>query len=134
MLWGWIVKSIASRPDRTGLFGYLAIRDSNRCQIELERRRQEAFKDVIGDLPCGAVYREVTGDSRREIWMPPPPGSRLVVLPVVHHESMCGLYAPMQFGGPDFCPRPDGALCPADPDSDLDHGQITAATGGPPVA
>lgn len=100
MLWGWIVKSIASRPDRTGLFGYLAIRDSNRCKIELERGRQEAFKVVVGNLPCGAVYREVTGDGRREIWMPPPPRSRLLVLPVVHHESMCGPYAPMRFAGP----------------------------------
>jgi hypothetical protein len=89
MLWGWIVRTIAGCPARTGLFSFLAIRDRNRCQIKLERARQDAFKDLITALPCGAVYREVSGDSRREIWMPPALRSRLFVLPVLHHESVC---------------------------------------------
>jgi hypothetical protein len=86
MFWGWILRRIASRPDRTGLFGYLVTRDRNRCQIKLESARQEATKDLIDHLPCGAVYREGAADSWREIWMPPEPRSQLFVLPVVHHE------------------------------------------------
>jgi hypothetical protein len=86
MVWRWFLKRIAGRSDRTGLFGYLAIRDRNRCQVELEHARQEAAKDLIERLPCGAVYREGTADSWREIWMPPAPRSRLFVIPAVHHE------------------------------------------------
>jgi hypothetical protein len=78
---GWIVRRAVNDPDRIGVFGYLAIRDRNRCQVELEHARQEAAKDLIECLPCGAVYREGTADSWREIWMPPAPRSPLFVIP-----------------------------------------------------
>jgi len=100
MFWGWILKRIASRPDRMGLFGYLAIRDRNRSQIKLEGARQESAKDLIDHLPCGAVYREGTADSWREIWMPPAPRSRLFVIPGVHHEPAHGPRNPAELAQP----------------------------------
>lgn len=99
MLWGWIVRTMTRCPDRAGLFGYLAVRDGNRCQIKLECARQRAFKDLIDDLPRGATYREITGDSRREIWLPPPASkSPVFVLPVLHHESEPGPCVPAPVG------------------------------------
>lgn len=100
MHWGWIVRMMTGRGDKLGPFGYLAIRDGNRCQVKLERARQQAFKELMTDLPCGAVYRETTGDSQREIWIPPVTRPTVFVLPVVHHEA-----APSPGLEPDRQPR-----------------------------
>jgi hypothetical protein len=90
MLWGWVMRTVVGPHDRTGLFDYLAVRDANRCQIELERARQQAFKDLVRGLPRGAVYREISGDSSREISIPSTPRLPVFVLPVLHHESETG--------------------------------------------
>lgn len=87
MAWGWISGLLASHPGRVGLFEYLACRDRNRTRIKLEDARREATNDLIDRLPYGAVYRETARDCRREIWMPSPPQSPLLLSTEVHHES-----------------------------------------------
>jgi hypothetical protein len=69
----------------SGLWGYLTSRDQNKSQIELAKVHVVETKELIKDLPYGAVYREGTRDGWREIHMPPAP--QLFVMPVRHDES-----------------------------------------------
>ena len=85
MALGWM-SLLVSHPEGVGLFGYLTNRDRNRTRIKLEDVRREATNDLIDHLPCGAVYRETTGDCLREIWMPPQPQPVALHSLVVHHE------------------------------------------------
>jgi hypothetical protein len=65
------LKLLTGKPSLTGLFAYLASRDTNKSRVELEKARQEASTALISRLPNGAVFRESTTDGWREILMPP---------------------------------------------------------------
>jgi hypothetical protein len=74
----WLLRCLNPRG---GLFAYLTSRDQNRAKIQLEKTRQESTASLIRQLPNGAVFRDGTTDSWREIWMPPAlPPSALFLL------------------------------------------------------
>jgi hypothetical protein len=87
MVWEWFLKRLANGQQSPGLWGYLAIRAQNKAVVEREKARAEAARELIDHLPAGAVYREGTSDSWREIWMPSTSQQPLFVLPVEHRGS-----------------------------------------------
>lgn len=111
MAFGWISGLLASHPGGVGLFGYLTNRDRNRTRIKLVDAQREATNDLIDHLPFGVVYREITRDCMREIWMPPQPPPRAQLSPEVHHEpandpvNPAELHTPLQTLDQDW-PQP----------------------------
>jgi hypothetical protein len=95
MVWGWIFKKLATGSQGMGLFGYLACKDQNKTRIKLEDARRQATRDIIDNLPSGAVYREGTPDGWREIMMPWEPRSSLFMLPIEQRDPTDSL-APTQ--------------------------------------
>jgi len=80
----WLLQCLTPR---SGLFAYLTSRDQNRAKIKLEKTRQESTATLIRQLPNGAVFRDGTTDSWREIWMPPAtPPSTLFLLAAEHEQ------------------------------------------------
>ena len=86
MTWIWILKRFANASQGTRLWGYLASRDQNKSRIQLEKARAEGTKDLIHHLPYGAILREGTAESWREILMPDALQPPLLVLPAEHTE------------------------------------------------
>ena len=87
MVWEWFLRRLANGQQSPGLWGYLAIRAQNKAVVEQEKARAEAATELIDHLPAGAVYRDGTSDSWREIWIPSTPQQSLFVLPVEHRGS-----------------------------------------------
>jgi hypothetical protein len=86
MAWGPTLKKLVDDLRGTGLFGYLAVRDRNRTEIQLECARKDSMTKIIELLPPGAVYREGTADGWREIYMPSDNPPYLLVLPSTKKE------------------------------------------------
>lgn len=79
MTFEWLLGCV-NRP--RGLFAYLISRHATRVKLQTEKARQEGTADLIRLLPNGAVFKDGTGDSWREIWMPPTaPRPALFILP-----------------------------------------------------
>jgi hypothetical protein len=73
MLWGWILKRCTDDVENTGLWGYLASRARDKSRVNLDRSHTEGTMRLVDRLPYGAVVREGTADTWREIRMPDPP-------------------------------------------------------------
>lgn len=124
MVWGWLLRRLTSSRQGPGLWGYLAIRAQNKGLVEREKARAQAAIDVISHLPDGAVYREGTSDSWREILMPSTSQPSLVVLPAEHREP--ARREPPQL--PELAPQPPRALRQGNKaEHDSSSGQPSAA-------
>lgn len=75
MLWGWILKRCTDDVQNTGLWGYLASRARDKSRVNLDRSHTEGTMRLVDRLPYGAVVREGTADTWREIRMPDPPAA-----------------------------------------------------------
>lgn len=105
MVVAWFLKRFAGGPGSSGLFAYLSRRDDNKTRIELEKARGAVVKDIIGQLPDGAVFRESTGNGWREIYMPPSQASPLFFFRADDHEPEQDPIMPTEFSA-----RPPKAL------------------------